>query len=407
MLVPVPVIELVVVADSLAVEVEESVPESLPVNDGPAPFVTDAVGEREIERDKLFVVEGDVLDVGVPVAVPLPVDVPLVLIVEDIEIESVPLCALDRLAPRVGDDDGGIVNVLDKLAPRVGDDDGVFTMLTEILIVLDNVAIAEGESEPIPTEVVTVPEGDVVSTSDVFKVVVVTETLELAVGETVLEAVGESEPVSALEGVAERVDTALGETLELAPSDSVDVGVADDDGDSEGVGEVVASDVIDVDCDGVKDGVCDEVEVGESLEDCVCVGVKVSELVPDLVKVGVIELLDVIDALAPRVTLVVGVAVFEEVTDALAEAVSLAAREKLACAVESVVTLESILKGGAAETLVLIVDVIESDNLAELLIRSLIDTTFDALPLIVAPIDPGSEALALTLNVMRPLTLML
>ena len=131
------------------------------------------------------------------------------------------------------------------------------------------------------------------------------------------------------------------------------------------------------------------------------------ESVPDPVKVGVIELLDVIDALAPSVTLVVGVAVFEEVTDALAEAVSLAAREKLSCAVESAVILESILIGGAAETLVLIVDVIESDNLAELLIRSLIDTTFDALPLIVAPIDPGSEALALTLNVMRPLTLML
>ena len=48
---------------------------------------------------------------GVPVAVPLPVDVPLELIVDDIEIELVPLC------------------VLDKLDPRVGDDDGVFTML--------------------------------------------------------------------------------------------------------------------------------------------------------------------------------------------------------------------------------------------------------------------------------------
>ena len=71
-------------------------PESLPVNDGPAPLETEAVGEREIERDKLFVVVGVLLDVGVPVIVPLPVDVLLVLIVEDLEIESVPLCVLDK-----------------------------------------------------------------------------------------------------------------------------------------------------------------------------------------------------------------------------------------------------------------------------------------------------------------------
>ncbi len=38
---------------------------------------------------------------GVIVAVPLPVDVPLEVIVDDIEIESEPL----KLAPRVCDDD--------------------------------------------------------------------------------------------------------------------------------------------------------------------------------------------------------------------------------------------------------------------------------------------------------------
>ena len=38
---------------------------------------------------------------GVPDAVPLPVDVDESVIVNDIEIESVPL----KLAPRVGDDD--------------------------------------------------------------------------------------------------------------------------------------------------------------------------------------------------------------------------------------------------------------------------------------------------------------
>jgi hypothetical protein len=44
-LVPLPVVELVAVTDSLAVGVVSPVPLSLLVNDGPAPFVTLAVGE--------------------------------------------------------------------------------------------------------------------------------------------------------------------------------------------------------------------------------------------------------------------------------------------------------------------------------------------------------------------------
>ena len=84
----VPVPEIVALAvgvtDELIVLVDESVPLSLPVNDGPAPFVTDAVGEREIDVDKLVVVVGVVLDVGVPVVVPLPVDVPLIDKVHDV-----------------------------------------------------------------------------------------------------------------------------------------------------------------------------------------------------------------------------------------------------------------------------------------------------------------------------------
>ena len=101
MLVLLPVDELVPLTDVLIVEVDESVPLSLPLNDGPAPFVTDAVGECEIDLDKLIVVVGVMLDVGVPVIVSLPVGVTLALIVENSEIESVPL----KLAPRVGDDD--------------------------------------------------------------------------------------------------------------------------------------------------------------------------------------------------------------------------------------------------------------------------------------------------------------
>ena len=44
-LVPLPVSELVPLIDALIVDVVESVPLSLPDMEGPAPFVTDAVGE--------------------------------------------------------------------------------------------------------------------------------------------------------------------------------------------------------------------------------------------------------------------------------------------------------------------------------------------------------------------------
>ena len=44
-LVPLPVEEPVPLTDALIVDVDESVPLSLLLNDGPAPLVTDAVGE--------------------------------------------------------------------------------------------------------------------------------------------------------------------------------------------------------------------------------------------------------------------------------------------------------------------------------------------------------------------------
>ena len=68
-LVPLPVDELVAVTDALAVDVIESVPLSLLVNDGSAPFVTDAVGEREVDSDS------DTVEVGVTDGVPEPVPV--------------------------------------------------------------------------------------------------------------------------------------------------------------------------------------------------------------------------------------------------------------------------------------------------------------------------------------------
>lgn len=47
-------------------------PVSLPVADALAPFVTDAVGERDTERERLCVLDGETDDVGVPDGVPVP-----------------------------------------------------------------------------------------------------------------------------------------------------------------------------------------------------------------------------------------------------------------------------------------------------------------------------------------------
>ncbi len=59
------------------------------------------------------------------------------------------------------------------------------------------------------------------------------------------------EPLSLPEVVTERVDTALGVSLALPPNETVDCDVVEGDEDCEGVGDVVASGVIDGDCEGV------------------------------------------------------------------------------------------------------------------------------------------------------------
>lgn len=119
--------------------------------------------------------------------------------------------------------------------------------------------------------------------------------------------------------VSEGVGSALDVILALAPEEMVDGGVGEDEGDWEGVGDVVSSDEDNGDCQG--DGV--STPVGESLDDGVCVSVNelVSEL--ELVAVGVSEELGVCDALAPRVTVVVveGVPDAVSVADSVADAV--------------------------------------------------------------------------------------
>ncbi len=78
-------------------------------------------------------------------------------------------------------------------------------------------------------------------------IVIVGELLLVDVNDGLHEPLNVDDPLSLPDGDEDGVGSELGDTLELAPSDSVDVGVANDDGDSEGVGEVVGSDVIDVD----------------------------------------------------------------------------------------------------------------------------------------------------------------
>ena len=84
---PLEVGEVVAVTDKLIDELGESVPLSVPLNDGNAPIVTDEVGELEIDLERLCVVDGVVLEVEVADDVPLPVGVTdavtLALIVDD------------------------------------------------------------------------------------------------------------------------------------------------------------------------------------------------------------------------------------------------------------------------------------------------------------------------------------
>ena len=283
------------------------------------------------------------LDVGVPVAVPLPIDVPLEVIVDNIEIESVPL----------------------KLDPRVGDDDGVFAMLEEILIVLVNVAIAVGESEPVPQL-----DGDVDgegTTLDVILALPPNEIVDSGVADdddarlSVIEGVdrGVDEPLSVeeelslLDVVAEGVGTALDVILALPPKEIVDGGVSDDDNVERGVGVIVnvfelviaaetlelavgvtvlepvdESEPVSAPDDEVV-SVAEKLFDGVSEDEVVCVndgiisddeGVVVTKLVMeddkleeiDAVTLGETVLLEVEDVDAPRVTEVVGVLETEE-----------------------------------------------------------------------------------------------
>ncbi len=78
-------------------------------------------------------------------------------------------------------------------------------------------------------------------------IVIVGELLLVDVNDGLHEPLNVDDPLSLPDEEEDGVGSELGVTLELAPNDRVEVGVAGNDGDSEGVGDVVGSDVIDVD----------------------------------------------------------------------------------------------------------------------------------------------------------------
>ena len=103
MLVPLPVVELVAVTDVEIVDVVEPVPLSEPVSDGNAPLVIDEVGVLEIDLESEMVEVGvcDAVLVPLPVEEPVPLTDALIVDVD----ESVPLSLLlnDGPAPLVTD----------------------------------------------------------------------------------------------------------------------------------------------------------------------------------------------------------------------------------------------------------------------------------------------------------------
>jgi len=228
--------ELVDVTDALIVVDGESVPLSVPVSEGAAPTVTEAVGECEIDLERLNVVDGVVLDVDVPVTVLLPVEVPLALIVDDIEIVVEPVGVLeidaesvdvilaltepDRLTSELtdadvkGENEVACVAALDTIADTVIEVDADREAIT--LVELDTIAdtvtefVAVEELDTIDvTEVLDEREATAVLVLDAAAVSEVnadadtdtideTEALAVAVAEADAESVG-------IEGFADRL----------------------------------------------------------------------------------------------------------------------------------------------------------------------------------------------------------
>ncbi len=122
--------ELVGVPDALVVDVLELVALSLPVLDGEAPFVTDAVGVRESDDDREDVVDG-------------------VLGGEDVADDVIELVGVG-LWEIGGDVDGValVLGVFDALAPSVTEDVGVDEMEAESVSVEEGVMLDDPVVDP-------------------------------------------------------------------------------------------------------------------------------------------------------------------------------------------------------------------------------------------------------------------
>jgi hypothetical protein len=251
-LVPLEVGELVAVTDKLIDELGESVPLSVPLNDGNAPRVTEEVGDWEIDLERLCVVDGVMLEVEVADDVPLPVGegeaVALALIVDDDVIVGV-MVALNET-------DG----VLLALPPMLRVLVAVAEIVEERLFVVDPLSLPVGvcvgvcDEVPVPDRVGDevplsdapwdgVAEGVELCAIDFDGGVSDDEDVQVAVGVNVLEPVDESEPVSALE------DDVVSVAVKLLDGDCDDDIVCVNDGvwDDEGVVEPESDAIADMD----------------------------------------------------------------------------------------------------------------------------------------------------------------
>jgi hypothetical protein len=126
------------VDDSVAVV--EPVPESEPVLDELAPVVTDAVGERDTDRERLVVELGEIDDVAVFELVDVLVDVPLPEVLgETLELSEILAVAL-ALAPNVTD---GVAE-FDSDALRLDVEEGVTDAVPVLDVVSVPVLVCEG-----------------------------------------------------------------------------------------------------------------------------------------------------------------------------------------------------------------------------------------------------------------------
>jgi hypothetical protein len=267
--VPDPVAVTVAVGDVLTLLVVDPVVESNPVDEELAPSVSDAVGVRDIERERDVVDEGVTDDVGVPVGVWLDVGVPL----SEDDFVVLGVCEL--------------LGVDDALAPSVIDD--VADSETE----LDKDKVVLGVAEDVGVPDVVWLGVVVLLTESVFVLLGVSELLEVidALAPTVLDGVGESD----------------GDALRVSVDDSDGERVPSKDESKEGTCVLLIED------DDTRLGVDVAVFVGVGVVDDVPVDEEV--LLPDslLVSEPVPEALGVIEADAPKVS--GGVCVFD--TDAL------------------------------------------------------------------------------------------